>query len=185
MLRQWPLRHAAYQLQHGGVIAYPTEAIYGLGCDPDNLAAVQRILDLKQRPWHKGLILLAADFVQLSPYILPLSAEAYAEVAATWPGPVTWLLPARPQVSRLVRGDSERIAVRVTAHAQSAALARQFGKPLISTSANISQQAPAKTPLQVRNYFGTGLDGVLHGALGGRDRPSEIRELGSGRVLRG
>ncbi len=185
MVRGWPVRAAALCLQQGGVIAYPTEAVYGLGCDPDNIAALQRLLQLKQRPWQKGLILLAADMAQLAPYILPLSPEQHAIVSATWPGPVTWLLPARPEVSPWLRGDSENIAVRVTAHAQSAALARQFGKPLVSTSANRSQQEPAKTAQQVRRSFGNTLDFVLHGALGGRNRPSEIRDLGSGMVVRG
>lgn len=185
MVRGWSLRAAVLALQHGGVIAYPTEAVYGLGCDPDNIAALQQLLQLKQRPWQKGLILLAADLAQLTPYILPLSTEQQAIVTATWPGPVTWLLPARPAVSPWLRGNSDNIAVRVTAHAQSAALARGFGKPLVSTSANRTQYPPAKTAQHVRRHFGNSLDYILHGALGGRDRPSEIRDLMSGKVVRG
>ena len=172
-------------LRAGGVIAHPTEAVYGLGCDPDDEQAVRRILALKRRPAAKGLILIAADFEQLRPWLLPLGTADLERVRAAWPGPVTWLLPARPEVPRWLRGDHDTLAVRVTAHPLSAQLCRAFGKPLVSTSANRASRPPARTALAVRRQLGRrGVDLILNGRLGGSSRPSEIRDLASGRVIR-
>jgi L-threonylcarbamoyladenylate synthase len=178
------LRHVVRLLRTGGVIAYPTEAVYGLGCDPDDEIAVRRILALKRRPAAKGLILIAADFEQLKPYLLPPGDAELDRIRAVWPGPVTWLLPARPEVPRWLRGDHETLAVRVTAHPLSAELCRAFGKPLVSTSANRAGRPPARTALAVRRQLGRGVDLVLNGRLGASARPSEIRDLASGRVIR-
>jgi L-threonylcarbamoyladenylate synthase len=180
----WHLREAARHLRAGSVIAYPTEAVYGLGCDPLDASAVKRLVTLKQRPLSAGLILIAADFAQAEPFLEPLSAALRRKVFATWPGPVTWLLPARPEVPVWLRGHHDSLAVRVTAHAGSAALCRAFGGALVSTSANRHGQAPARTPLQLRRYFGDRIDYILPGPLGGRLRPSEIRDGRSGRVVR-
>jgi L-threonylcarbamoyladenylate synthase len=178
------LQTALLLLQQGGVIAYPTEAVYGLGCNPANLVAVQRILDLKQRPAHKGLILIAADFSQLEPYLLPLDANLQAQVAATWPGPVTWSLPARPDVSPLIRGNHDTLAVRVTAHPVCRELCLQLGHPLISTSANLSDQPPARSAQEVLQQFRQQLDGILDAPLGEQDKPTEIRHGLTGEIVR-
>jgi L-threonylcarbamoyladenylate synthase len=180
----WHLREAARRLHAGAVIAYPTEAVYGLGCDPLDAAAVERILALKQRPISSGLILIAADYTQIEPFLEPLPAVLRRKVFATWPGAVTWLLPARPEVPVWLRGVHDSLAVRVTAHAGSAALCTAFGGALVSTSANPHGRVPARSPLQVRRYFGDGLTYILPGPLGGRLRPSEIRDGRSGRVVR-
>ena len=109
--------HTALQaIQHGGVIAYPTEAVYGLGCDPQNLQAVQRILDIKQRPAHKGLILIAADWAQVQAYLLPITPAIMARISAPTAHPTTWLLPVNPNVSPLIRGAHHTLAVRITQH---------------------------------------------------------------------
>ena len=168
----------------GGIIAYPTEAVYGLGCDPGNAEALQRLLELKRRPASKGLILIAAEMAQLQAYIQPLDPAQTRKVMAHWPGPVTWLLPARADVSRYLRGCGDRIAVRLTAHTLTAQLCRQFGGALVSTSANRSGVAPCRTASCVRDVFGDQLDGLLDGELGGDPRPSRILDLASGTVLR-
>jgi L-threonylcarbamoyladenylate synthase len=93
-MSSWSIRQAVKTIRKGGVIAYPTEAVFGLGCDPWDEMAVARILDIKQRPWQKGLILIASDFNQLTDFIAPLSTETLQQLEDTWPGPVTWLLPA-------------------------------------------------------------------------------------------
>lgn len=180
----WHLRRACRHLWQGGVIAYPTEAVYGLGCDPLNPEAVERLLALKQRPMAKGLILIASDFEQLQPYLLPLSPELEGRVAGSWPGPVTWLLPARPEVPAWLRGEHTSLAVRVTAHPLAAELCRTFGGPVVSTSANISRRPPARSPLDVQRIFGDSLDYILHGPLGEQARPTEIRDGLSGRIVR-
>ncbi len=181
----WHLRRSTQILDAGGVIAYPTEAVYGLGCDPLNAAAVMRILELKQRPMEAGLILIAADFAQLATFLQPLTPAIRRRVEATWPGPVTWLLPARPEVPLWLRGRHATLAVRVTAHAGTAALCRSFGGALVSTSANPRGREPARTPTKVHRYFTGLIDYVLPGSLGQRRRPSEIRDGLSGAIVRG
>jgi L-threonylcarbamoyladenylate synthase len=162
------------------LLAYPTEAVWGLGCNPNNDAALQRLLRLKQRPWQKGLVVVAADFSQLQPWLLPLAAADEARVLASWPGPVTWALPCQPDVSRWLRGEHDTLAVRVSAHPVVQQLCRQLG-PLVSTSANPAGEAPARTLAQVQQYFGTAVT-YAHGDVGGRILPSEIHTLDGRRV---
>ena len=171
-------------LQQGGVIAYPTEAVYGLGCDPTNLRAVERLLSLKQRSRDKGLILIAAEFDQLSPYLAEIENSLKANIFSTWPGPVTWLWPANPEVSSLLRGKHDTIAVRVTAHPLAAALCRAFGGPLVSTSANLSGKPPTRNADEVRIQLAERVDYVLEGETGGLSRPSQIRDALTGAVIR-
>ena len=179
------LRAAARAVRAGGIIAYPTEAVYGLGCDPRDERAVLRLLALKRRPACKGLILIAADFAQIEPFLEPLSPADQSRLAATWPGPHTWLIPARPATPRWLRGRHDTLAVRVTAHPLAAALCRIFGHPLVSTSANLSGRPPARTALAVRRQLGRHLDHILPGPTGGAAKPTEIRELRSGKRVRG
>ena len=168
----------------GGVVAYPTEAVYGLGCDPRDGAAVRRLLALKARPEGKGLILIAAAWSQLEPYVRNLEPERMAAIHATWPGPVTWLLPARPETPRWLTGDHATLAVRVTAHPMAAALCRRWGGALVSTSANRASRPPARTALGVRRALQAGLDYLLSGPCGGAARVSSIRDGRTGAVLR-
>jgi L-threonylcarbamoyladenylate synthase len=183
MLPSLRLKSAVKTLEAGGTIAYPTESIYGVGCDPWDDDAILEILEIKQRPWDKGLILIASDFNQLQDFIEPVSADVLAELEATWPGPVTWLLPVKPTVSPLLTGDHDAVAVRVTAHPIAHALCEAFGGPIVSTSANVSGRAPAKNGHQVRWQLPE-IDYVLTGALGGRHKPSEIRDARTGQILR-
>ena len=181
-MNKWHLELAAHSIRSGGVLAYPTEAVWGLGCDPRNEAAISRILEPKSRPAHKGLVLVASSLQQLDELLLPLSDSDLATVNATWPGPVTWVLPCRREVSPLLRGRHESLAVRVTDHPLVRALCDEVG-PLVSTSANPAGREPARSALRVRQYFTDRLDYVLPGALGGRAQPSEIRTL-TGQRLR-
>ena len=174
---------AAALIRAGGVVAYPTEAVFGLGCDPDNLRAVARLLTIKQRDPAKGLILIAADPGQLSPWLQPLDAELTARAHGAWPGPVTWVWPVRPGVPRWLTGEHDSLAVRVTDHPMAAALCRAAG-PVVSTSANLSGHEPARTVEEVASQMGCLLDGILAGATGGRDRPSQIRDVRTGEIVR-
>ena len=183
-MSRWQLTRAADTVAAGGVIAYPTEAVYGLGCDPLNRAAVFRLLDVKQRPVEKGLILIASELAQLQPFIQIPDANILKRVNATWPGPVTWLMPKQPEIPFWLCGNHQRIAVRVTAHPLAAALCQTYGHALVSTSANISNQQSARSALQVQNRFGDQLDFILHGNLGGNAQPSEIRDALSEQLIR-
>jgi L-threonylcarbamoyladenylate synthase len=178
------LSMARRALRRGGVVAYPTEAVWGLGCDPANAQALQKILDLKSRDADKGLILVAASMAQLGALLDPLPAAQRELLASTWPGPTTWLVPHRNQVHPLVHGRFPSVAVRVSRHPGVVALCRAFGGPLVSTSANPQGREPALNALTVRRYFGGGIDYLLAGALGDAARPSEIRDLASGRIIR-
>jgi len=172
----WHLRQATTAVRAGGVIAYPTEAVWGLGCDPNHDAAIARILELKQRPWQKGVLLVASSLEQLHDWILPLSAADLNTVWSSWPGPVTWVLPCQPWVSPLIRGEHQTVAVRISNHPLVRTLCNEVG-PLVSTSANPAGVEPARSSLRVHQYFGAELDYVLPGQLGGRQQPSEIRTL--------
>lgn len=183
-MNSWHLKQAARTIQAGGVVAYPTEAVYGLGCDPLDATAVQRLLALKQRPMEKGLILIAADIAQLAPFMATLKDKDRETLDNTWPGPVTWVVPARPDTPLWLRGQHNGIAVRVTDHPLAAALCRATGHALVSTSANPAERPPARTALQVRRYFGQELDTILSGPLGKQSRPTPIRDLISGKTLR-
>lgn len=184
VIRPWQLRRAVQALDAGGLIAYPTEAVYGLGCDPLNPAAVQQLLALKQRPMHKGLILIAAGFDQLEPWLAPLPAARRKAVLASWPGPHTWIWPVSETVPVWLRGAHTSLAVRVTAHPLASALCEAFGGPLVSTSANPAGRRPARSPLRVRQYFPRGVDCILHGPCAGAGAPTRIRDARSGTVLR-
>lgn len=178
------LHQCVRAIENGGIVAYPTEGVWGLGCDPNNSAALQRLLELKQRPAGKGLILIAHEFSALEPYIAPLDKDKKERVLATWPGPVTWLWPVGSGVSPFLRGDHETIAVRVTAHAPAVQLCTGFGGAVVSTSANLTGRQPATEAHQVRRQLGHRVDALLPGPTGGLPGPTQIRDARNGRILR-
>jgi len=175
---------AAEQLRAGKLIAYPTEAVYGLGCDPTNESAIRRLLALKGRQESAGFVLIASRFSQLRPWIPELDASLIKKAMQTWPGPVTWLFPRARSVPDYVAGKHETIALRITAHGPSRALCEAFDSALISSSANHTAARPARSAAEVEAYFGDQLAGILEGPLGGSKNPSEIRDLVSGNIIR-
>ncbi len=182
-MNQRHIKQAAAAVRSGGVIAYPTEAVYGLGCCPHDMVAVQRILELKQRAVEKGLIIVAADLQQLAPFLAFPDQASKERALASWPGPTTWIVPADPAVPVWLRGRHSGLAVRVSAHPLVQALCRLAG-PLVSTSANPAGHPPAKSSLAVRRYFGAELDYILAGATGRLRQPTAIKDLLTGEVLR-
>lgn len=174
------LAKAATILQAGGIVAYATEYCFGLGCDPLNRSAVLKLLRLKSRPLAKGLIVLAASEAQLAPYV----ADIPANVRASWPGPHTWLLPAKSDVPGWITGGHDRIAARVTAHAQAAALCCAAGMAIVSTSANRAGEAPARSDREVARRFGKLIDYILPGRVGDSPAPTPIRDALTGQLVR-
>lgn len=169
----------------GGVIAYPTEAVWGLGCDPYNEIAVKRILALKKRPQAKGLIIVVADLDQLQGCVGELSAAFCQRIDAAKGVPTTWLIPdPKRRVPAWVKGSHSSVAIRVSQHAPVVELCRRWGGPIISTSANPAGLVEARSLLKVNQYFHGQLDYCLAGSLGKAARPSEIRDLSTNRVLR-
>ena len=179
-----PLDQAVSAIRAGGVIAYPTEAVWGLGCDPRNLVAVEKLLAIKQRSMAKGLIVVAANIEQLRPFLGDLTADQYQMLQAHWPGFTTFIVPASQQVPEWIKGDFESVALRVSAHPLVCELCEAFAGPLVSTSANLAGQAPAQSFEQVLTLFSPILDFVLPGDLGNASKPSSIIDISSGQVLR-
>ena len=170
-------------LKRGGLIAYPTESCYGLGCDPHSPRALQRLVRLKGRSAAKGMLLISDHFKRLQPFLRPLSTADRARMQCSWPGPVTWVVPASAACPPLLTGGRLTIAVRVTAHPEAARLCRSLGMALVSTSANKSGQKPAKTAAECSRIFGSRVR-VIAGRIGTRRRPSTLIDLSTGTVLR-
>lgn len=177
---------AAALLHRGGVIAYPTEAVWGLGCDPFDEAAVMRLLAIKQRPVDKGVILIAGAPQQLDG-LLDWDALTGAQrdaVLASWPGPNTWIVPTTPRVPRWITGTHDGVAVRVSAHPDVVALCAAFGGPLVSTSANLAGEPPAFTRDALDPRVLAEVDGIGTGETGGLASPTAIRDARSGAQIR-
>lgn len=179
------LDRAARTILAGGIVAYPTEAVYGLGCLPELGDAVLRLLAIKQRSWRKGLLLIGADLKQLERFVELPPEPRRSEILATWPGPTTWVLASRPGVPSWITGGRDSVAVRLTSHPLARALCVRTGQALVSTSANVSERPPLKDALRLRRQLGPLLDGVLVGELGGLSKPTTIRDARTGEVLRG
>lgn len=172
---------AADVLLGGGVIACPTEGVYGLSCMPDDPSALLRLLILKRREPAKGLILIAADRAQLADWI-DLRCDELPEPDPR--RPITWLVPAAPGVSPLVTGKHPTLAVRVTTNPLARELCRAVDSPLVSTSANVAGEPVARNRYILRRRFTGCVDYILPGDCGPASGPSEIRSLQSGEVLR-
>lgn len=175
---------AVEALQRGGVIAYPTEAVWGLGCDPLNEHAVDRVFELKQRPRSVGVLLIASSIDQIKEWVADVPEAAMARAMATWPGSHTWVFPRSVRVPPWISGGLSGVALRVTAHPVAAALCEAWGGPLVSTSANRHGHAPSRSENALREAFGESLDAIVSGELGGLEQPTPIRDAISGAVVR-
>jgi L-threonylcarbamoyladenylate synthase len=184
MCESWHIREAVRRIAAGGIIAYPTETIYGLGCDPFNGNAVLRLLALKQRGIEQGLILIASHFGQVESLLAAMPQTARKRVMLPGSRPVTWVLPCLPEIPYWIRGRHDSLAIRITTHPVAAALCDRWGGPLVSTSANLHGQPPATGPLSVHKAFHDQLDYVLHDPAIAANRPSEIRNGLTGVILR-
>lgn len=182
-MSSWKIRQAVSALNQGKVIAYPTEAVYGLGCDPWHEHAIYALLEIKGRPWQKGLILIAANLNQLDDFIEPIKLDLAQQIHASWPGPTTWVLPVKKDVPSYLQGQHDTIAVRVTAHQQTAEICRQFGGAIVSTSANVTGMRPAKSIREVRWQLPE-IEIVVSGQCGRSDKPTQIRDGQTGDILR-
>ena len=171
-------------LKKGEIIAYPTEAVFGLGCDPFNEVAVHKLLSLKNRSVDKGLILIAHDWQQITDLCAPIDQVLLAHAQATWPGPATWVFPASVKAPAWIKGNHPSIALRVTQHPLASALCQAFGHPIVSTSANIEGEPPAKDIQTLNRYFDTDLSLILDGSLGEALTPTPIKDVQTGKIFR-
>lgn len=180
------LSSAVAALHAGGVIAYPTEAVWGLGCDPRREAAVMRLLRIKRRPVEKGVIVVAAGLDVLRDWLdlAALPPERLEVVRASWPGPNTWILPATDRAPSWITGHHRGIAVRISAHPLVDRLCRAWEAPLVSTSANLAGMPPARGRDELAPALLHSIDGLLDGETGGLVQPTPIRDALTGEVLR-
>ena len=177
------LRRVREHLGSGGIIAYATESCFGLGCDPNNERALRTLLRIKRRPKSKGLIVVADRVERCASLLCAISKVDMAGIQATWPGPHTWLIPAKARAKRTLRGNHGALAVRVTAHTDANNLCARLRIALVSTSANRAGQRPVKTTRECYRRFGTRVM-VIPGKIGGRKTPSVIQDLRTGKLLR-
>ncbi|GGI89097.1 L-threonylcarbamoyladenylate synthase [Legionella impletisoli] len=176
------IKDARAFINQGEVIAYPTEAVYGLGCNPFNKEAVEHLLQLKHRESSKGFILLIASWEQLSTLTAPIPDWAMQHVKETWPGPVTWIFPRGASIPGWITGERDTLAIRMSAHP----IARELSLdgPLISTSANLSGQEPARSLKELLFQFPEGIAGFVQGELGHETSPTKIYDVLTGERLR-
>jgi len=181
----WKIRYAAHVIRQGGVIAHPTEAVWGLACDPFNPRAIATILSLKHRPVSKGLILISGVSEHFEPLLQPLSETLKNRFYAPQNHPSTWLVPdIDNQVPKSVKGQYDTVAIRVVDHNELTDLTRVLGHPIVSSSANPAGMEPARSKLRVHQYFSTQLDYILPAELGVFSRPSIIRDLQTANTVR-
>lgn len=178
------IKKAVDALKKGGVIAYPTEAVYGLGCDPFNVDAVGQLLHIKHRHMDKGFILVASNWKQVEPLVEHIAPPLLAQVLQNWPGPISWVFPAKSSIPAWITGKHKTIALRVSAHPAIQALCLSFGGPIISTSANIEGQPPARNYRTVKMTFGKLISMIVKGEVGQSAKPSEIRDAITGEIIR-
>jgi L-threonylcarbamoyladenylate synthase len=180
------MKTALETFQQGGILAYPTEAVFGLGCDPDNDQAIEKLLAIKARSVNKGLILLAGNYSQLLPYIddSKIPQDKRFAVLSRWPDGITQLVAKNSHTSALLTGRFNTIAVRVTSQPDVVALCKATNKPIVSTSANLSGQAPAKTWQDISNTLAEKIDFIIKGKTLGFNQPSTIIDALTGDVIR-
>lgn len=184
-MTQQNIQTACQNLRQGNIVAYPTEAVWGLGCDPRNEAAVHKILRLKDRPVHKGLILVSGSIAHFEGLLSGLSIEQKATLAASWPGHITWLVPDPDcLIPQWIKGSHESVAIRVSAHPIVQELCSAYGGPIVSTSANEAGEAEIRSRLILEAKFADNIACIVDGELGDAAKPSEMRDLLSGNVIR-
>ncbi len=184
-MSSWFLRRISHAIRQGAVIAYPTDTIWGFGCHPMNYRSIQRLLDIKQRPVHKGLILLASSLKHCKTYIHPaLTKTQYQQLEKKQNHPVTWLVPAAPDCPNWLTGDSLDIAIRISDHPFIRLIGQQLQSPIVSTSANHAGQATPRSALLIRKQFYHDVDFIIGRYKTGKEHASEIKSLRSGKIIR-
>ena len=183
MISHWQINYTADIVLRGGVIAYPTEGVWGLGCDPFNERATREILQLKDRPIEKGLILIASSIEQFDFLLHDLPNALLEKLQQSWPGPFTWVVPHYNRIPYWITGSHQTVALRVTNHPLVKALCDLTG-PIVSTSANPAGLPSARSRLMVEKYFHKQNILVLNGQLGEAKTASRICDLFSGKVYR-
>ena len=178
------INHIIKILREGGIIAYPTEGVYGLGCDPFNETAVLRVLKIKQRHINKGLILIASNWNQVK-NLINLDLKKYPVIKLNNKNPITWVFPATKKVPRWITGKFNSVAIRVTSHPIAKKICQKFGGPIVSTSANLTKQSPITRLGQMDRPLVSKIDFIAQGRVGKLKKPTNICDVKTGKVFRG
>lgn len=184
MLNDLQLTQAEEAYKSGSLIAYPTESVFGLGCDPFNRDAVFNLLKLKQREVEKGLILIASHVRQILPLIKPIHPNDLARALKSWPGHHTWVFPKSDLVPDWISGRFDTIAVRVSRHPTVVQLCNRINNCMVSTSANSSNQPVLNSIEQIKSVFGDKIQLYIDEPLGKNSKPSEIIDAHTLKVIR-
>jgi len=182
MPSRFQIRAAAKAIKNQGVIAYPTESVFGLGCLPLSESAVNKVLQLKHRPANKGLILIASDLKQIEPFT-DLNDNDREKISSQ-SSATTWLVNKSDLTPIWVSGKHNKVAIRVTTHPTVKALCNEVGGAIISTSANPSSAKSASNILQVRQYFPVQLDYYLPGDTGNIKTATPIIDIETMNLIR-
>jgi L-threonylcarbamoyladenylate synthase len=177
------LEEAATVIRGGGIVAVPTDTLYGLAADPFSAAAVERVFAIKARSAERALPLIAADITQVENRLGPLPPAGQRLAAAYWPGPLTLLVPRPSTLAADVTGGLDQVGVRVPAHAVARELCRVCGGPLTATSANLSGAPASADPDEVARTMGEGVGLLLDAGPTAGGPPSTIVDV-SGRAIR-
>ena len=182
MASDFSIRHAANIIRRGGVLAYPTDTIYGLGCDPGNRDAVERINRIKNRPLSKHFILLAGSIEQLDPLLDIDDLQQKKIMQAT--KPTSWIVKASRSAPAWLTDSDHQLTIRISQHPLVKRLCQRLGHAIISTSANPSGRHPAKNSLQIQQYFHSSVDKILASHTQLTARPSTIIRLSDNCIIR-
>lgn len=179
------LRQLKAQLKSGAIIAYPTETVWGLGCLPNHQTALKQLANIKQRSINKGFILVSPQIEYCLPYIdSNFHEQAIRDIAQNKIKPTTWLAPKSRQLSSLVSGQFNTVAIRISPHPFIENICQSLQSPLISTSANMHSRPSLNTDLLVQKFLGHKLDQIIHGYNNGSGLASSIVDLESKQIIR-
>ena len=173
------IKDAVEILKTGGIVVYPTETVYGIGCDPFNREAYERVQHLKRRKNAKQLLLLACSLSQIEYFAGELADVPLRLANVFWPGPLTMVIKPSKDLPDYLFGKSEGVAFRVTSHPLAALLTREFGCPITSTSANLTGKPSVVTYEEALKTFGESADIVIKNSELLNGKPSTIIDLTS------
>lgn len=182
MASDFSIRHAAHIIRRGGIIAYPTDTIYGLGCNPFNIEAVERINTIKQRPANKQFILLAAHIDQVRSLIV-LDSDHKSLISLSTE-PTSWIVKASQHAPCWLTDKDNSLTFRISKNETVEKLCSALGHAVISTSANISGKKPAKNALEIHRYFHNTVDKILASNKKLTGSPSKIIRLCDNHIIR-
>lgn len=169
-------------LQQGGIIIYPTDTVYGIGCDITNRSALEKLYRLKGMKRQKPLSFICSDLKEVSRYAL-ISNTAYREMRRHLPGPYTFILPATHEVPKMLISKQRTVGIRIPDNELCLAIVRRFGKPIVSTSLNSSERSFASDPLEFIEYYDSKVDLIISAGPSYREVSSVIDFTGGHPVV--